>query len=467
MNISPGSLYKFFPQTVVSFLEEMEIVTNCFAYFVGGSVRDAILERIPNDFDIEIFAIFPDELTNYLKRKKIEFKLAGNNFPVWTMNIDGFEVQISLPRKERARTISYKDFEISIDPFMTVYEASERRDFTMNSLYMSTDFVIIDSHGGIQHLEERILVPTSPAFKEDPLRVFRAMRFLSEFNLKPSSTLIEYSKELLPFVNSLEKDVIAREWLKWSKTSFPHLGMKFLVECGWISLYPELEILSHIQQNPIYHPEGNVWNHTLLVLANVGILDEKNPALTFAALLHDTGKSVATSILNGEISSIGHEEFSAEFSLEFFNRIHPEAFKKLSVEVYELCLHHMAFHRIDEISKRTLRRKSSKLKYTTLSVLTRLICCDILGRELHDEQLDVAVATVVSLNNCCRSLEDEGISNAKTIVRVVDGDFLISKGLKTGPLFGKILADALELQLQEVLNFENREEWWQENAKNY
>ena len=120
MNISPGSLYKFFPQTAVSFLEEMEVVTTCFAYFVGGSVRDAILERTPHDFDIEVFALFPDELTKYLKSKKIEFKLAGNNFPVWTINIDEFEIQISLPRKERARTISYKDFEISIDPFMTV-----------------------------------------------------------------------------------------------------------------------------------------------------------------------------------------------------------------------------------------------------------------------------------------------------------------------------------------------------------
>lgn len=470
MNTSVSHLENFFPSSVMFFFKTLESEMNCSAYFVGGSVRDAIIGKASHDFDVELFDIYSEGLTTYLEEYGCKFTFAGNNFPVWNLSINNYEVQIALPRIERKAYTSenaYKDFVVTVDPNMSILDAAKRRDFTMNSIYMSTEFEIFDYYGGIKDLENGVLQPTSEQFCDDPLRIYRAMRFLSQFDLFASETLLKYAVKLFPLANNLEKDVIAKEWLKWSVTRYPQNGIEFLKDCGWITLYPELAILSEIDQSPIHHPEGNVFNHTLLVLKEIGQLTESNSALTFAALLHDTGKAVATATIDGKITSVGHEEFSAEFVIPFFEKIHPNFFSKYYAEVSELCLHHMSFHNIEEISQRTIRRKISKLKYTNFYKLSLLIACDLLGRKLSGEQIMVTIFTVKSLLNCYGALKvSENVSDFKSIVRVIDGDFLISKGLIPGKSFGSILAKALDAQLNEELTIENREEWFKKFVEN-
>ena len=145
---------------------------------------------------------------------------------------------------------------------MTFLDAARRRDFTINSIGQKIDGEIVDPFGGINDLKNRILRCTSEAFGEDPLRVLRGFQFAARFELVADELTLQKCKSLINEANTLPRERIWSEWEKWAlKGKKPSLGLKFLVESGWICLYPELANLIYgpdnrmgIPQDPHWHP---------------------------------------------------------------------------------------------------------------------------------------------------------------------------------------------------------------------
>ena len=194
------------------------------AYYVGGYVRDKLLNIDNKDIDIEIHGITPKELEKILDEigKRMEI---GESFGIYSLK--GCNVDIAMPRKEISKGIGHKDFDILIDPFIGTYKAAKRRDFTINSIYediLSKE--IIDHFDGISDLNNKIIrYVDKETFKEDPLRVLRACQFASRFNFMISKETIDICKDI--DISKLSKERIEGELKKaLLKSEKPSLFLK-------------------------------------------------------------------------------------------------------------------------------------------------------------------------------------------------------------------------------------------------
>lgn len=154
-------------------------------YFVGGIVRDEFLNKESKDLDIEIHNISVEDFKKTLKENNIKADLVGESFGVFKARLDGEDIDLSFPRTEKQQGNKHTDFEITIDPFVGLKKASERRDFTIGAIMKDARTgEIIDFHNGIQDLKDGIIRHTSDKFTEDGLRIYRAAQFASRFNFK-------------------------------------------------------------------------------------------------------------------------------------------------------------------------------------------------------------------------------------------------------------------------------------------
>lgn len=208
-----------------------------FLYLVGGCVRDLLWGKIPSDWDCEVFGLSEKALNLELKEfcwKKwggVRVKKVGKDFPVWKLK----EMDIALPRRERKVSVGHTGFDVSVDPFMSLGDAAQRRDLTINAVYLDPlTGAIHDPLGGRKDLLSHLARPVSPRFKEDPLRVMRAAQFCSRFSLLPTQALIGYSIELQEEFDSLPVERIHTEWDKLlQQGAHPSYGLLFLQKCGW------------------------------------------------------------------------------------------------------------------------------------------------------------------------------------------------------------------------------------------
>ena len=275
-------------------------------YVVGGYVRDFLLKKDAYDIDLEVHNIDVKQLEKILVKHSM-FELQGN-FGIYILK-DIKNVEISIPRKESSIGIKHDDFEINLDPFMGTKEASKRRDFTVNALmYNLKTNQIIDEHNGLDDLKNNILRHVSDKFIEDDLRVFRAVRFASQLGFSIDKNTIKLCKTM--DVNNVSNNRKADEFKKFM------LG-KYVYET--LDLFKEilgdkygLGDLHKVEQNYLYHPEGNAWLHTKEAL-RIGVLifskfdiETKFIGLT-SLLLHDIGK-----ICKIKDSNIEHEILSLD-----------------------------------------------------------------------------------------------------------------------------------------------------------
>ena len=233
------------------------------ALLVGGCVRDELLGGTPKDFDIECFGISATDLQAALG-ERFELDLVGISFGV--IKLKHLEIDVAMPRRETKLGLGHRAFEMEYDPTLTIEEASARRDFTVNAIYKDplTD-EILDPWNGRGDLEKRILRHVSPHFVEDPLRVLRGMQFVARFNLTPAQETIEVCRGMTP--EGLAPERLFGEWEKLLVQGVKiSKGLNFLKDVGWVKYYPELERLIGCKQDPEWHPEGDVWNHTLCFL---------------------------------------------------------------------------------------------------------------------------------------------------------------------------------------------------------
>ena len=413
------------------------------ALLVGGCVRDGLLGGSPKDFDVECFGIEPARLKSALERE-FDLDLVGASFGV--LRLSRLGVDVAVPRRETKLGLGHRAFEMECDPSLTVREASARRDFTVNAIYRDPlADEVIDPWNGRGDLERRVLRHVSDHFREDPLRVLRGMQFVARFGLEPAPETVAVCRTMTP-------EGLARERLmgEWSKLLLKGVeiskGLSFLRAVGWTRYYPELERLIGCEQAPEWHPEGDVWNHTLCCLDAFarrrdegGWTDEENLVVGLAVLCHDFGKPLCSAYdpVKGRIRSLGHDECGVEPTLSFLRRLTNE--ERLLKEVPPLVRLHMRPFAMwkDRSSDGAIRRLAAKV--VRIDRLLRVAAADDEGRPPFPSD----PRPLAWLAEQARRLAVED-SAPKPIVR---GRDLLARGMRPGPEMGRLLAALYEAQL--------------------
>ncbi len=293
------------------------------ALLVGGTVRDAVLGLPAKDLDVEVFGLEPERLRALLA-ERFDLDLVGQSFGV--LKVRRLPIDVAIPRRESKRGLGHRGFEIHSDPGLSLEEAAERRDFTINAMaFDPLTGELIDPFGGRRDLERRTLRHVSEKFSEDPLRVLRGMGFAARFRLEPAPETVELCRRIEP--EGLAAERIFEEWRKLLLLGEEiSRGLDFLRACGWIAHTPELEALIGCPQDPGWHPEGDVWTHTLHVMdafAGERVGDAwEDLVVGFGCLCHDLGKPATTTHDDdGRIRSRGHEEAGEAPTRAFLRRM--------------------------------------------------------------------------------------------------------------------------------------------------
>lgn len=351
-------------------------------YVIGGTPRDLWWGKSAGDIDIEVYNM-PGARLQELLSKMGSVKLVGAEFGVYDFTSrSGLQIDAALPRKEKQPGVSSKDIEATCDPNMPMEEAVKRRDLTVNGLmWRPTTNELFDLVEAIYDLDYKKLRPIGPAYDEDPVRPLRAFRLGSEHGMTPALELRTYTLKMLPRFVTIPKDRIAKEWDKWAKSSFPDLGLDILSYMGWLEAFPTLNALWGCQQDPIWHPEGDAWRHTVDVVQAMSRISD-DPKLRYAALLHDAGKPATTVISEAEKTkgrwvSPGHDIAGESPARAFFQQLYGNGTNPLIEQVVALVKTHMRHINADVTDKlvRNLANDSGNIED-----LYKLVMADHSGR---------------------------------------------------------------------------------------
>src|SRR6266852_2291935 len=356
------------------------------ALLVGGCVRDLLMESEPTDWDLEVYGVEPLKLRALLD----EFgpvNIVGEAFTVYKL---GSDLDISLPRRERKSGRGHRAFAIEGDPSMSIEDATRRRDFTINAILQDPlTEEIIDPFNGQADIKARVLrVVSNETFAEDSLRVLRAAQLAARFEFKIAAETIELCRAI-----DLTDLPSERVWAEMEKLLLraqrPSIGLEWLQTLGAIDqLFPEIKALIDVPQDPEWHPEGDVFVHTKLVIDRARELIEALPyakqvTVMLAALSHDFGKPASTEFVDGRLRSRGHEEAGVEPTLSFLDKLNIHTLDGYDVreQVLALVRDHLKpgeyFKKRDEVGDGAFRRLARKCE---LDLLYRVARADSLGR---------------------------------------------------------------------------------------
>ena len=359
------------------------------ALVVGGWVRDRLLGRESKDLDIEVFGLPGDVLRDVLGRLG-RVEPVGNSFPVFKLaGIGDSVIDVSLPRRESKAGRGHRGFVVEGDPTMSIADAARRRDFTINAIaWDPLTGAYEDPFDGRADLTRRMLRAVDPVtFGDDSLRVLRAVQFAarSEFALDEDTAAVcrRISLDDLP---------AERIWGEIEKLLLqarrPTIGMKLALELGVVDrVLPELRPIVGCPQDPEWHPEGDVWVHTLMVMdeARAANEDLDRPRLTavmLGALCHDLGKPATTAMIDGRLRSPNHEQAGVAPTLSLLDRLNVHSVNGFEVrgQVVGLVAHHLKpgmFHKAAHVGDGAFRRLAQKVD---LELLVRLARADCRGR---------------------------------------------------------------------------------------
>lgn len=410
------------------------------AFYVGGCVRDKALGCQNKDIDIEVHGISEEELEKILSEFG-NIKFFGSSFGVYS--ISGVNADISLPRSERKIGNGHRDFEVVVDPFIGIKKAARRRDFTINAIM--EDILtgeIIDPFNGssdmcagiIKHVDDK-------TFVEDPLRVLRAAQFSARFDFKIAPETIELCKTIdLSALSSERIEIEMKKALLKSKK--PSLFFENLREMNQLGYwFKELEQLIDLEQNPKYHPEGDVWTHTMIVLDNAAkFRNEVSDAYSFIlfALMHDLGKIETTEIINGEVHSYNHEVVGVEIAERLLERVCHE--KKVKNYVLKSIPLHMRPSMLFE--------SKSKIKKTNKLFDEAVEPKDLIYFSLCDKHIETSKKEELEKKEFL--FERLRVYEETMKQPCITGKDLLELGFKSGVELGKMLELAHKLRLAGV-----------------
>lgn len=362
------------------------------ALIVGGFVRDRILRQLGHtsgeskDIDVEVFGLELDALKALLQ-ERYSVDVVGASFGV--LKVFGADVDVAVPRRDSKTYDGHRGFDVSVDPHLSIEDATRRRDFTMNALLLDplTD-ELLDPFGGVTDIQNGLLRAVDvDHFAEDPLRVLRAMQFAARFHLRLDPATADLCRTI--DLSGLSKERIGEEWRKLLlKAEKPSVGLQVGRELGVIqALHPDLAALIGVEQRADYHPEGDVWTHTCLAvdaaakIAREQKLDEHDAfELITATLCHDLGKATTTRYhpKKHHMVSYGHDVAGTRPAERFLRSIHAPGWLRRTVP--KLVRHHMFPPRSEHAGAGALRRLANQLQPTTLLQLCRLALADQRGR---------------------------------------------------------------------------------------
>jgi tRNA nucleotidyltransferase (CCA-adding enzyme) len=377
-----------------------------FALFIGGSVRDQLWGKHPKDIDIEVYQIDPEKLESILSPfGKVDD--VGKNFGILKLYVNGVDLDISLPRTDSKIGVGHRGFTVKTDPTMSIKEAGRRRDFTWNAI--SQDPMtgeIFDPFGGVPDADARLLrITDEDRFRDDPLRVMRAAQFIARFGLRTDEHTMSVIRSMVPELKDIAQERMAEEWKKLLlKSPKPSLGLQHMMEWGiFAAYYPEVANMRDVPQTFEWHPEGDVWVHTMMVVdeaAKIARQDELSPDETYelllAALCHDMGKPDMTEVqeIKGvlKLTSYGHEPAGVPIAATFLDKI--AVSKDTSARVQALVREHIAPYSIWSLQQQldtaqktstvpvrgAVRKLAQRVDPSSIQSLSRLVNADQRGR---------------------------------------------------------------------------------------
>lgn len=409
------------------------------ALVVGGAARDIRLKIPVKDYDLEVFGIEIPVLRDLL-RQSYRVQEVGASFGVFHLADQGLDV--SVPRKEQVRGPGHRDFQIDCDPFLSLEQSAQRRDFTLNAIYLDPlTGEWLDTCNGIRDLEQRVLRPVSARFVEDPLRVLRAMQFIARFDLNWTDELVNYSQSCTQ--DHLPVERLEVEWKKLIVQGIKiSKGLEFLRAANWLRFYPELEALVGCPQDPIWHPEGDVWQHTLHCMDAFAELRTGHAfedwITGLGVLCHDMGKPETTAEVGGRIRSLQHERKGVPHAERFLRRITRQ--NAVIEGVLPLVEHHMTPHSLarNQASDKSLRK--FVLKAGRMDRLLTVVEADRRGRP------PLPHLPAPEMDWLRRRLAELSIDRSPPVPLIL-GRHLLTLGYVPGPALGQALKTAFEAQL--------------------
>ncbi len=431
-----------------------------FPVLVGGFVRDSLLGIPCDDIDIEVYGVPSLEALLALLKKWGTPSGMGKSFGVVRLNMGQYDLDFSLPRTEIKIGEGHRDFSVKSDAHLSYPQAASRRDFTINSIgYDPMSHVFLDPFNGREDLRKKKLRHIGPAFSEDPLRVLRAMQLSARLQCDIDPDTIRLCQNVSP--KDLPKERLWEEFKKlFLKASKPSLGLVAADKLGILKLFPELKALQGVPQSPKWHPEGDVWAHTLMVLDEMAALKPEEPSKALiqmmAALCHDFGKPQVTQREQGRIRSIGHEQAGVAPTTTFIQKLTLE--KGLLEKVIPLVREHMmpgnlyAADLKKKVSSAAIRRLSLRVPIDDLLILAK---ADYWGRTTEASRLRQFPA-------------GEWLETQAKYYQVLHhqpqpfltGKHLISLGVFPGPEMGRLLRKAFKKQVEgDIVSTETALRW--------
>jgi tRNA nucleotidyltransferase (CCA-adding enzyme) len=413
------------------------------AFVVGGFVRDRLLGRTSHEIDLEVFGV-PEERLRGLLEQVGRVEAVGQQFAVYKMGA----VDVALPRRESKTGRGHRAFAVTGDPTMSYEEAARRRDFTINAISWDplTDEYIDPFNGRDDLRDGRLRIVDARTFADDSLRVLRAVQFAARFKLTAEAETRAICREIR--LDDLPPERIWGEFEKLLlKAEHPSIGFSLAREIGVTNqLLPEMEALIDCPQEPEWHPEGDVWVHTLMVIdearrRNDDLDRARLAAVMLAAVCHDFGKPLTTAIIDGRIRSLGHEEAGIGPATALLERLNVHSLDDFDVrhQVLAMTAHHLkpgAFYKVrDELTDGAFRRLAQKVDMELLARLAKADCC---GRTGHFD-----CSAMDWFLERARAL---GVEH-KPPPPILMGRHLLDLGVVPGPRMGEILRQVYELQL--------------------
>src|SRR5688572_13614038 len=421
------------------------------ALLVGGCVRDALLGNSAKDWDLEVYQLAPERLRELLDRFG-PVNVVGEAFTVYKL---GHDPHVSIPRRERKSGRGHRAFVIEGDPAMSIADATRRRDFTINAILQDPlTGELIDPFGGQQDIAARVLRAVSAqTFVEDSLRVLRAAQFAArfEFEIDPETVALCQTMDL----SDLPAERVWGELEKLLRRARrPSVGLEWLRKLGAVEkVFPEILSLIDVPQDPEWHPEGDVFVHTLLVVDRAReLIDDltyaRQVTVMLAALAHDFGKPPTTQFLEGRWRSRGHEEAGVAPATRSLDRLNVYTIDGYDVraQVIALVREHLKpgefYKKREEVGEGAFRRLARRCEP---DLLYRVAKADSLGRNadwVPREKWYGAEAQEWFVQRA-RELDVDKRPPDPLLL----GRHLLELGMQPGPRMGEITRAVYEMQL--------------------
>ena len=414
------------------------------AFWVGGCVRDVLLGRDPQDYDIVTSAL-PEQI-EALFEKTIS---VGRKFGVIVVVEGDLQFQVATFRAEA----DYKDGRHPEQvTFGDAMADARRRDFTVNGLFFDpVRNELRDWVGGEADLRSKLIRTIgapSERFAEDHLRLLRCVRFAAQLGFEIESGTFAAVQAHIDKINGVSAERIRDELNKLFSAPHAARGLELLRDSGLLGpILPELAATIHCEQSPDYHPEGSVFNHLVLMLKQLP--ENADPMLSWAVLLHDIAKPVTASRdpETGSIHFYEHEKIGGDMAEQILERLR---FPRKQIDaVVQAVRCHMQFKDAPEMRKSTLRRLLMRETFPLELELHRLDC---LGSH---RRLDIYEFLVER----ARELEHQ----PEIRPPLLTGNDLIAMGVKPGPGMGAMLSELREMQLQDELHDASEAREWVKN----